>query len=337
MKTRPHGGKPGGRLNRKRNEPAITILDKKIGSRNPSLRRAASPTITQIDPQILQSAPRPPDVLLPAAIAHARAGFHIFPCWAALRTRGCLCGGGNGCAPGKHPIARLARHGLNDATCDLDTVRRWWTLFSCSNIGISCGASNLVVVDIDPRNGGDRTWADLVKRHGRAIERTWRVRTGSGGTHFYYAAPSRIALRSGSHALGQGVDMKAHGGFVIAPPSLHVSGTFYRYESGVLAPFPAALLRLVRALEKTRRRDGGGKPIVVESDPEEVAATRSFLERTVEDLRWRTADRATALCPAHEDQRASLSIRVLADGDTLFHCFAGCEFAAIMTALKERL
>ena len=43
-----------------------------------------------------------------------------------------------------------------------------------------------------------------------------------------------------------------------------------------------------------------------------------------------------ARCPAHEDRTPSLSIRGTEDGRLLLHCFAGCSWSAIRTALETR-
>lgn len=40
-----------------------------------------------------------------------------------------------------------------------------------------------------------------------------------------------------------------------------------------------------------------------------------------------------AKCPAHEDRRASLSVRELDDGRVLLHCFGGCYTEAILGAI----
>lgn len=40
-----------------------------------------------------------------------------------------------------------------------------------------------------------------------------------------------------------------------------------------------------------------------------------------------------ARCPAHEDRRASLSVRELPDGQVLIHCFAGCGTDEVMAAV----
>ena len=49
----------------------------------------------------------------------------------------------------------------------------------------------------------------------------------------------------------------------------------------------------------------------------------------------RTGDKATARCPAHDDQTPSLSIENKGD-KALVHCHAGCEQSAVVEALKAR-
>jgi hypothetical protein len=44
-----------------------------------------------------------------------------------------------------------------------------------------------------------------------------------------------------------------------------------------------------------------------------------------------------ARCPSHEDRSPSLSVRELADGRVLVHCFAGCDAGAIMAAVGLEL
>ena len=56
------------------------------------------------------------------------------------------------------------------------------------------------------------------------------VSTGGDGEHFYFAAPTDVSLKSG--VLAEGLDVKADGGYVIAPPSLHPSGRRYRWDVG---------------------------------------------------------------------------------------------------------
>jgi putative DNA primase/helicase len=84
-------------------------------------------------------------------------------------------------------------------------------------------ASNIVVIDIDPRNGGDETFAAPKHKLGQLPE-TVTLETSGGGTHLYFEAPKK-RLRSGVISLG--VDFLADGKYVVVPPSLHGSGGQY--------------------------------------------------------------------------------------------------------------
>jgi hypothetical protein len=79
--------------------------------------------------------------------------------------------------------------------------------------------SGLAVVDIDPRNGGRIDPALMTP--------TAAVATGGGGWHLYYWHPGGPLLAA---LPGRpGVDVKADGGYVVAPPSIH-PGTGQRYR-----------------------------------------------------------------------------------------------------------
>jgi hypothetical protein len=95
----------------------------------------------------------------------------------------------------------------------------------------------LVVYDIDPRHGGDTTWDEMIRTH--AVPTTATVATGGGGFHYYFAGSVE---RVGTDAGGRGVDVKAQGGYVVAPPSVHGSGDRYRWTiTGDLARLPGWL------------------------------------------------------------------------------------------------
>lgn len=104
-------------------------------------------------------------------------------------------------------------------------------------------ASGLVVVDVDPRSGGQQTLAQLDASS--LLPGTVMTVTGSGGIHLYYRHPGfHVPSRAG--AFGPGVDCKADGGYVIVPPSRHPAAvTRYRWSGGVwqhdLPPLPAGL------------------------------------------------------------------------------------------------
>jgi hypothetical protein len=93
--------------------------------------------------------------------------------------------------------------------------------------------SGLLVVDIDPRNGGQ------VDRE--LMTPTATVATGGGGWHLYYRHPGTPAAAALPGRAG--VDIKADGGYVAAPPSVHPgTGQPYRWTGQrAVAEMPPAL------------------------------------------------------------------------------------------------
>jgi len=112
-----------------------------------------------------------------------------------------------------------------------EAVERLWHGFPHAPcVGVACERSDLVVIDRDPRNGGDDTWGRLLLEHGDDWLRSATVATPRGGEHVYLTAQGR-RFRSGTHALGPGVDVKAGGGYVVAPESTGEHGA-YRWMDG---------------------------------------------------------------------------------------------------------
>lgn len=193
--------------------------------------------------------------LLDAALQYAADGFPVFPCHSAKGVR-CSCPR-NGCkSPGKHP--RINNWG-NEATTDPDKIRAWWKSWPDSNIGIPAG-HGLLVLDIDPGNGGEDSFSDLISHHG-TLPVTPESVTGTGGRHLLFRYDGE--LRNSVQGIAPGVDIRADGGLFIAPPSIHATGRQYEWASGralgevPIAPIPQWLLTLVRALaaKRTRRID----------------------------------------------------------------------------------
>ena len=159
-----------------------------------------------------------------------------------------LCGNLN-CSGSKHPLSALVPHGVKDSTISEATIQSWGAKYPWANIGIATGAvSNLVVLDIDPKNGGDKTFQELIEKHGKLPE-TPCVKTGSGGQHFYFKYPSHTIKNRTN--LFQGIDVKSDGGYVVAPPSLHVSGNNYEWTTSLDMPLAEMPDWLLNALLET--------------------------------------------------------------------------------------
>ena len=170
---------------------------------------------------------------LDAALAYADLGWHVFPCHTPRPAGGCSCRKRDCGSIGKHP---RTLKGFKDATTDLATIRAWWEMWPDANVGIACGASGLVVLDIDPRHGGDESLRDLITQHDdHSILNTVTAETGGGGTHLLYHCPPDtfiadvVSSEKFRGPLGPGIDVRAAGGYIVAPPSLHESGQEYAW------------------------------------------------------------------------------------------------------------
>jgi putative DNA primase/helicase len=209
----------------------------------------------------------PPVEMLAAAESYARLGWHVIPTFEATGGA-CTCGKGANCpSPGKHPRIREWQH---EATTDHNVICGWFSAWPNMNIGVATGPrSRVLVVDVDPRNGGDETFAELERRYG-SLPETPTVRSGAGGRHFYLEYPHGLTIKSAPHALGKGVDVKADCGQVIAPPSMHASGGQYTWNEGKspadvpVAQCPpswlAALSREAQPTTNANTKAGSGSP-----------------------------------------------------------------------------
>jgi hypothetical protein len=138
--------------------------------------------------------------------------------------------------------------GVKDATADADQIRAWGRAYPDANLGIACGKpSGIVVVDVDPRHGGDASIRVLAAK-GRAFPPTPRARTGNKGWHLVLRHPpigtSEIGNSKGR--LGRGIEVKSTGGYVLVAPSWTRKsddgpGGRYTWE---VSPFDAPVLRL---------------------------------------------------------------------------------------------
>lgn len=145
---------------------------------------------------------------------------------------------------GKIPAIAGGR-GVLDATTDIDQITQWWGgRYTGCNIGARVPAS-MIVIDIDPRHGGDRSIAELEQQHGKLPETLTTISgRGDGGRHLFFRRPSG---KLSSKRLGSGIDLKTSAGYVVMPPSIHpdTGKPYTRIDRAVVAP-PAWLVNLLR-------------------------------------------------------------------------------------------
>jgi hypothetical protein len=175
--------------------------------------------------------------LLRSALALAARGWHVFPC-----------------APGgKRPALRGNWQHL--ASADPAQVRSWW---SCRpyNIGVACGPSGLIVIDLDVSHGdvgdpvtsGARALAALCDRHGQRYPLpTYSVGTPSGGSHLYYYAAAGRPVRNSAGRLGPLIDIRADGGYVIGDGSRTGGHVYTARDQRPPAPLPGWIAALLDA------------------------------------------------------------------------------------------
>ena len=196
------------------------------------------------------AARRPDAGFLDDALAYAARDWPVLPCWGVEDGR-CLCRRPGLRQAGEAPLGALVPHGVKDATTDPALIEAWWRQHPAANVGLAAGAA-WWALDVDfagfrtfERDGLD-TLADLQRRFGR-LPRTVHQRTGSLGFHWLFAPEPRI--RTNSVKAFAGLDLRTGGGFIVAPPSRHVSGFTYRWivapDEAEPAPAPEWLVALL--------------------------------------------------------------------------------------------
>lgn len=189
-------------------------------------------------------------------------GWPVFPLHSS-RDGKCSCKQPDCGNAAKHP---RTKRGFLEATTDLERIDAWWARHPDSNVGIPTGAlSGVVVVDVDPRNGGDEHLETLLDELGLKLPPTIESLTGGGGRHILFRYPDLKGASLRTTKLCQGVDFKSDGGYIVAPPSVHASGRSYAWEASsrpgdvALAELPAVLLQRVLGPSTKRQERQGAK------------------------------------------------------------------------------
>lgn len=171
-----------------------------------------------------------------AGRAYASRGFVPLPLNWVRPDGGCSCQRGAECGnPGKHPRVKWKdRADVTDAE-----LGWWWRRWPRAGVGIITGeTSGIVVIDVDPRHGGDATLAALEEVHG-PLPVTLTARTGGGGWHYVFRHPGFVVQNvqnDETRKLGPGLDVRGDGGQIAAAPTLHASGRRYEWTDWFAEP-----------------------------------------------------------------------------------------------------
>ena len=195
--------------------------------------------------------------LLAAALGHAERGWHVFPLRPGDKRPAFPDHGEDRCNR-TDPRCRTGHTGWEArATTVPDRITRAWQRIPY-NIGIACGPSCLVVIDLDMpkpgtvlppewvtegvRDGGD-VFAVLCGRVGQPFPNTYTVTPASGGTHLYSRHPEhgpqlRNTRGEAGRGLGPLIDTRAHGGLVVAAGSIIGARTYTALDDTDPEPLP---------------------------------------------------------------------------------------------------
>ncbi|MFF8592466.1 bifunctional DNA primase/polymerase [Streptomyces sp. NPDC015220] len=266
------------------------------------------------------------------------------------------------CLPAGRPC-----HGFHAATTDVRLIDRWWSATPSAGVGVSCGPADLVVIDVDahtaqvPDRGrllpgipipeqvtldglasGFDTLALLAAFRGRPDpardEDTLRVRTPSGGLHIWYRNPdpaTRLRCSTGSGrtaALAWQVDVRADGGYIVAPTTRTAQGVYRAMGS---ARTPAALPEWLRdELVRTGHLVTAATPAVPAGPPGPAGAAGPRPHPGPSSRTGEPASGGPAGPAARRRARPGAAHRIL---DPLIAQVARCADAPEGTAFTEKL
>jgi hypothetical protein len=146
----------------------------------------------------------------------------------------CSCSEGLNCdSIGKHPVHsyRFIDHSNYENKKD-----RYLKEFQNNpNLNVGFKVMGYSVLDVDNKNGGDKSLAHLLREYEINMGNVISVKC-SNGQHIY---ASNTHLKNTAGVIGNGLDVRSERGFVVAPGSVHKSGTLYQWnEIGDPATMP---------------------------------------------------------------------------------------------------
>lgn len=238
------------------------------------------------------------------ALEYAKLKWKLIPSHGINSRNVCTCGRAH------DEISHIAKHPAIDAwneysSSDPDDIEKWWHKDQDYNPAVHCMKSGFIVIDIDPRGDGDKSFERLIADKNIVIPETAESITGEytvrgkkvRGRHIYLNCDRGETLHGNLNALGYpGIDIKFRG-YVMLPPSRHFSGVTYEWAEGKdpfstpLADAPEELLDIIRKPKQKSVEYGMTAAINTEllKDPKyEIDLAEAFKTNLVEGERNQT-------------------------------------------------
>lgn len=177
-----------------------------------------------------------------AALEYAAKGWAVFPI-----------------VPGRKKPSLIKDYYTLSST-DPEQIKAWWSLSPEANIGLDCGKSGLVAVDVDSEAGHGKDGLGALKTlqiiTGKEPWDTLQSETTTGGFHYVFMAPEKGSVITNAATFGiPGIDTRSKGGYIVLPPS-KIGEKRYRWKTkSEPRPFPRSLV----TFSKPGVRDDAGR------------------------------------------------------------------------------
>jgi archaellum biogenesis ATPase FlaH len=185
---------------------------------------------------------------LEVALQYASWGWHVLPVQSNSKVPDC-------------------HKGVHEATNDINKITAWFANNPDLNVGVAAGKiSNIIVFDIDPRNGGEESFAQWCKEYGVVPDGVMQLTAGGGYHHI-----ARYQENIRSCKLADGIDLLSDGRYFLAYPS-KINDKSYQWE-GSSDPFDGVVpfeipntwlygMQVRRAMHKERIQSTSANDII---------------------------------------------------------------------------
>lgn len=177
------------------------------------------------------------------------------------------------------------------ATTDPGKIKKWWARNPNFNIGIFTGRFNggkeaLIGIDVDNKGEkkGDEVLAEL-KKSGLEFPVTFTQVTPTGGKHLIYK--NKEAVKQGVNVLGEGLDTRSHGGYLVGAGSVIEGKKYYAFDLDV-AQIPEPILTKFK--KPTPKSDAEGSVV---SSLQGIERAREYLLSVAPALQGEGGDHHT--------------------------------------------